>query len=256
MERAVIMMSGGLSSAVSAWIARQEHRVALLHVSFGQRSAESEQRAFDDLAGALNAEKAETIDCSTFARIGLSARVADHAPITDARTLGESEGPADTHQPGLMMMLLGLGHAWARTVGARHLFVGACENLGPPAPPTAQLHPDIRREFFQIASHLIDPVGPRTAPPVQIQTPVIDLSLEDIIRLGLHLDAPLGRTWSCLDAGHEPCKACYGCVTRAHAFARAGIADPLVPGQRPVHQPPHPAAVASSESGESVNSRW
>lgn len=223
-ERAVALVSGGIGSTVAVWAAREECEVALLHVSYGQQAAAAEAEAFGRVASLWGCERVLNIELPYFKQVGGSARVDGDIAVQDAAALGA--GVANTHQPGLMPALLAAAYSWARSIGARRILVGASENLGPPCPPTGQLHPDSRREFFQIARHLLNLGAPREAEAVRVETPVIDLTLADIIRLGKHLEAPLHLTWSCYRPGPEPCQRCYGCLTRARAFAAVGMADP------------------------------
>lgn len=236
LDRAVILLSGGVGSAVSAWVARQEHRIALLFVDYGQRAAAPESAAFDRLADVLSPEKIHKVAMPHCREIGGSSRVDDRVPVAEARTLAETDGVADTYVPGLMLSLVAAGYAYARSIGAKHLFLGAAENLGPPCPPTYRLHPDSRREFFQIAAHLLGPVGQPGGPLVRLHTPVIELSMADIVQLGVQLELPLALTYSCLAGKTGGCGQCYGCVTRARGFAAAGMADPARPsdGRVPV----------------------
>jgi 7-cyano-7-deazaguanine synthase len=67
--------------------------------------------------------------------------------------------------------------------------------------------------------------------PVEIVTPLIDLTKADVVRLGVEVGAPLGLSWSCYEGGLEPCGECDSCVLRAKGFAEAGLADPALTGQ-------------------------
>jgi 7-cyano-7-deazaguanine synthase len=62
--------------------------------------------------------------------------------------------------------------------------------------------------------------------PVQIRTPLLDLTKAGIAQLGIELGAPLHLTWSCYRGGPSPCGTCDACVLRARGFEEAGVADP------------------------------
>jgi 7-cyano-7-deazaguanine synthase len=64
--------------------------------------------------------------------------------------------------------------------------------------------------------------------PVEIRTPLIQLSKADIVRLGLRVGAPLELSWSCYLGGPRPCGTCDACALRAKGFAEAGVADPAL----------------------------
>jgi 7-cyano-7-deazaguanine synthase len=64
--------------------------------------------------------------------------------------------------------------------------------------------------------------------PIEIETPIIDMSKMEIVQLGIKLKAPLEHTWSCYQAGSAPCGRCDSCVLRAKGFREAGVADPAL----------------------------
>ena len=64
--------------------------------------------------------------------------------------------------------------------------------------------------------------------PINIETPIIDLSKAEIVALGMKLGAPLEYTWSCYEGGEIPCGSCDSCLLRAKGFAEAGVPDPLL----------------------------
>ncbi len=90
-------------------------------------------------------------------------------------------------------------------------------------------YPDCRAEFFESAVETIN-LGSKLATEygilVRVETPIIDKTKADIVRMALELDVPLERTWSCYRGGDRPCGECDSCVLRARGFAEAGVADP------------------------------
>ena len=64
--------------------------------------------------------------------------------------------------------------------------------------------------------------------PIDVRTPLIDLTKAEIVRLGVDLGVPLELTWSCYLGGAHPCGRCDACRLRAKGFAEAGVADPAV----------------------------
>jgi 7-cyano-7-deazaguanine synthase len=58
-----------------------------------------------------------------------------------------------------------------------------------------------------------------------VQTPLIDLTYADIVRLGERYRVPLQKTWSCRRGREQPCDHCFSCRQRARAFLQAGIVD-------------------------------
>ena len=90
-------------------------------------------------------------------------------------------------------------------------------------------YPDCRPEFYAAAAETLrlgSKLGTQYGVAFRIETPLIDKSKAEIVRLALWANAPLAETWSCYEGGDEPCGRCDSCLLRAKGFAEAGIADP------------------------------
>ena len=71
---AVVLVSGGMDSCVTAAIARaQNQSLAFLHISYGQRTESRERRAFSDIADFYGVEKRLDVSIEYLARIGGSS---------------------------------------------------------------------------------------------------------------------------------------------------------------------------------------
>src|SRR2546423_15591076 len=68
--KAVVLMSGGMDSCVTAAIARQDYEIAVLHASYGQRTEARELRSFHALADHFGAAKRLAVRLDYFAAIG------------------------------------------------------------------------------------------------------------------------------------------------------------------------------------------
>ena len=91
-------------------------------------------------------------------------------------------------------------------------------------------YPDCRPEFvdsFRATAALALKRGVEGR-PVTIDTPLIDRTKADIVRLGVQLGAPFHLSWSCYRDGSVPCGECDACHLRAKGFAEAGVADPAL----------------------------
>ena len=115
--------------------------------------------------------------------------------------------------------ILGIGVAWAETIEAGHVFIGAHE--------VDAAYPDCRKSFFAAYNEM---VATATCPgrSIQVQTPLIALDKNAIIRRGLELHAPLHLTWSCYQNQEKACGRCHSCQLRRHGFRKAGLEDPLL----------------------------
>ncbi len=223
-ERVLVLCSGGLNSAVTATIAAHEHTLAMLHVQFGHRAAAKEAQLFEKQAEFYRADEKMVVELPHLAMIGGNGRVSRMLQIEDAMALGE--GRSNSHIPGLIGTLLGVGFSWASVLGARKVYLGVSEDLGPPGPLTRGVFPDYSREYVELCKHAFEVASP--AKPISIETPVIDLSRSEIVKLGNRLGTPFNLTWSCISSNHEPCGACLGCATRNSGFLDAAIPDPIL----------------------------
>lgn len=223
-EKIVVLNSGGLNSAVATAIVKHDHPLALLHVRFGDRAADREAEFFGKQAEFFEAEQQLVVDMPHFETIGGNARVNRKLQIEDALAIGE--GRSSSHVPGLIGSLLHAGFAWARVIGASKLCLGVSEDLGPPGPQTSRVYPDYSYEYIDLCGHALRTASPDR--PVSIETPLIDLSRSEIVKLGQRLHVPFEWTWSCLSSPDEPCGACLGCATRNRGFLDSTLADPIL----------------------------
>jgi 7-cyano-7-deazaguanine synthase len=121
----------------------------------------------------------------------------------------------------LIFLSVAMGVAEARDVDAVYLGVNALDYSG---------YPDCRPEFvesFQRTASLALKRGVEGR-PVEVRTPLIDLTKADIVRLGVEVGAPLELTWSCYLGFDRPCGECDACRLRAKGFAEAGLDDPAL----------------------------
>ena len=92
-------------------------------------------------------------------------------------------------------------------------------------------YPDCRPEFFEKMGHALDygsKVWTEYNIPINIETPIIQMSKAEIVAMGMELNAPLELTWSCYQGGTVPCGSCDSCILRAKGFQEAGCPDPLL----------------------------
>ncbi len=225
MDRAVILLSGGINSAVAAAVAREQYEPALMHVAWGHRTADREFAAFEQLASALHVERTIVAELSCMALFGGNARVSRRLSIDDANALGK-ETPA-TFALGLMPAMLSLAAAWASSIGAKRIVIGTGEDYRLPGPTLGTLYPDYRHEFVQVFNLMLEYAKPAGRELV-VEAPLIDLTRAEVIKLGNRLNVPWEKTWSCYRNTEAPCGRCLGCANRANGFLKAGISDPLL----------------------------
>lgn len=220
---AVVLLSGGLDSATAAaWAIDRGYRLSALSVDYGQRHR-CELECARAVAGALGITDHAVIRVD-LAAFGGSALVDAAIDVPKGRSDTEiGHGIPTTYVPARNTVFLALAMAMAETRGAEALVLGvnAIDYSG---------YPDCRPEFLDAFSKLaqLATKAGTEGKPLDIVAPLIDLSKEAIIRLGLSLGLDYGLTTSCYDpddAG-RPCGRCDSCLLRAAGFAAAGAVDP------------------------------
>lgn len=130
-----------------------------------------------------------------------------------------------TYVPARNTVLLSFAVSLAETINAETVFIGAnsIDFSG---------YPDCRPEYFRIFNKIIAAGTKKGAEGknIRIIAPFLYKSKSSIIRTGRKLKVPYKITWSCYKGGEKPCMECDSCRLRAEGFKKAGIPDPLLPG--------------------------
>lgn len=216
-SRAVVLVSGGMDSAVTLAIARERGLDChALSVAYGQRHV-SELAAAARIATALGAAEYKVVDVD-LRSIGGSALTAD----IDVPEDGGSGIPI-TYVPARNTIMLSIALGWAEVLGANAIFCGvnAVDYSG---------YPDCRPEFinaFATLAKLATKAGVEGA-SLDVVAPLMDMSKAQIVREGIRLGVDFASTVSCYqaDAAGRACRHCDACRLRADGFHQAGVADP------------------------------
>lgn len=215
---AIVLLSGGMDSCVTAAIAgRESDALAFLHISYGQRTEARERKAFNDIADHYGIEKRLDISIEHLAKIGGSSLTDDAIAITEA-DLESNEIPT-SYVPFRNGNMLAIAVSWAEVIGASSIYIGAVAE-------DSSGYPDCRPEFFEAFQTTID-TGTKPGTRVEIRTPIIHLSKAEIVKKGIELSAPLELTWSCYRNEDLACGTCDSCALRLRGFDRAGEIDPI-----------------------------
>ena len=219
---AVVLVSGGMDSAVVLAIAREAgFDVHALSVRYGQRHT-SELDAADRVAQSLGAIAHKTVHVD-LRSIGGSALTDDIAVPTDDDGHEIGQGIPSTYVPARNTIMLSVALCWSEVLGGTDLFCGvnAVDYSG---------YPDCRPEFidgFEQLANLATKAGVEGS-RFRVHAPLMRMSKADIVREGLRLGVDFSQTVSCYqaDADGRACGHCDACRLRAAGFADAGIADP------------------------------
>jgi 7-cyano-7-deazaguanine synthase len=221
LPKAVVLLSGGLDSMVSAARAREDgFAVLALTVDYGQRHR-VELEAAQRVAAAIGVERQIVLplDLRPFGGSALTADI-------DVPKQGVEPGIPVTYVPARNTIFLSLALGWAEAAGARDIFIGvnALDYSG---------YPDCRPEFVEAFEHLAGlatKAGAQDGGGFRIQAPLQHMSKADIVREAARLGLDAGLSWSCYDPTPDArhCGACDSCRLRSKGFEEAGLPDPTV----------------------------
>jgi 7-cyano-7-deazaguanine synthase len=219
MKKAVVLLSGGLDSATTLAIAREQRfECYCLSVDYGQR-----HRA--ELAAAARVAQAQGAAGHRVIKLDLAAF--GGSALTDKNIAvpvdGVQEGIPVTYVPARNTILLSLALAWAEVLGAHDIFFGAnaVDYSG---------YPDCRPEYmraFEAMANLATKAAVE-GNRLTLHTPIIALTKAAIITRGLALGVDYALTVSCYQADDDgrACGSCDSCRLRRAGFEAAGLADP------------------------------
>jgi 7-cyano-7-deazaguanine synthase len=215
---AVILLSGGLDSMVTAAIARERgHALHVLTIDYGQRHVRELESA-RAIAAELGVTRHVELPLD-LRRFGGSALTDD----IDVPKTGVDGGDIPvTYVPARNLVFLALTTAFAETAASRDIFIGvnALDYSG---------YPDCRPEFiasFAETARLGTKQGIEGA-PFSIHAPLQHMTKADIARECHRLGLDPAWSWSCYDptAKGLACGACDSCRLRRKGFAEAGLVD-------------------------------
>ena len=217
-EKAVIVVSGGMDSAVCASVARESCRELLfLHANYRQRTEEKELACFHALADHFGASERLVIDMGHIAAIGGSS-LTDRSQSIETPDLHRTAVPG-TYVPFRNANLLAAAVSWAEATKAEAVVIGAVAE-------DSSGYPDCSQAFIDAFQGAVD-AGTAPGTKIRIVAPVIHMTKAEIVRMGVRLKTPLHLTWSCYRAGDIACGDCDSCALRLRGFVEAGVEDPI-----------------------------
>ncbi len=222
-EIAVIAVSGGMDSCVTAAIANMEYKLAFTNINYGQRTEKRELQSFNDIADHYRVKDRLIIDYTHLAKIGGSSLTDKNIEVTKADL--ENKNIPSSYVPFRNANILSACVSWAEVINAGAVFIGAVYE-------DSSGYPDCRPDFFSAFEKMIE-LGTKPETKIKIITPIINLSKAEIVKKGIELDAPLHLTWSCYQNEDEACGVCDSCALRLRGFQQAGFDDPIKYKVRP-----------------------
>jgi 7-cyano-7-deazaguanine synthase len=216
-DLAVVAVSGGMDSCVTAAIANENYRLAFAHINYGQRTEKRELKAFNDIADFFEVKRRLVIDFTHLSKIGGSSLTDNNIKVSKA-DLDNKEIPT-SYVPFRNANILSACVSWTEVLNAKAVFIGAVYE-------DSSGYPDCRPEFFSAFEKMAE-VGTKPGTKIKIETPVIHFSKAEIVTKGFELNAPLHLTWSCYQNEDVACGVCDSCALRLRGFEQAGFIDPI-----------------------------
>ncbi len=215
-SRAVVLLSGGMDSCVCAALAARDYDAAAVHVSYGQRTEERERQSFLAICERLGIRDRLVVRNEALRAIGGSALTDEAIAVPEAKATGN--GIPVTYVPFRNAHFLAVAVSWAEVLGAKKVYIGAVE-------PDSSGYPDCRPAYYEAFNRVVK-MGTKEG-DIEIVAPLIAMRKNEIVRLGLELNAPFDLTWSCYSREDRACGVCDSCGLRLRAFEAAGVQDPI-----------------------------
>ncbi len=218
--KAVLILSGGIdSSTLLYYLLDEGYDVHALTFYYGQKHSKEIEHS------KLIAEEAKS-------RGNVEHRVADISSIHDLISSGALTGKESvpkafyseevqkrTIVPNRNMIMLSIAAGYAVKIGAKEVYYAAHKS-------DYSIYPDCRKEFvkaFDAAVYLAN-----LWTPVEIKAPFVEMTKDEIVKLGLRLEVPYELTWSCYEGNERPCLSCGTCLERTEAFLINNARDPML----------------------------
>jgi len=218
MSKGVVLLSGGMDSAVTAWIAKREcEELSALTFKYGQRHQKEISCALQ-LGLILGVKRHKVLDLP-LKDIGGSSLLGEG----DIPTEGLSKGIPSTWVPQRNSIFLAFAFGWAEVLGYDTIYIGvnSVDYSG---------YPDCRPEFISDIEIALNRASKRWVENkkfTSIKAPVMQMRKVEEIRLGMELGVPFADTWSCYVGGEKACGLCDSCRLRLEAFKEVGVKDPV-----------------------------
>jgi len=222
MKKAVCLISGGLDSCVTSYIAKKDgYDIYSISFDYGQRH-KKEITSAKNIAKSVNSKKHVifNIDLDKFGGSSLTDKSLNIKKDKSLKKIGKTI-PL-TYVPARNTIFLSIALAYAETIDADAIYIGATVT-------DYSGYPDCRPEYIEAYQKMADIATKKAieGKPIKIKAPLLNMSKSDIVRKGYKLKVPFEQTWSCYSGEKKACGRCESCLLRLKGFKEAEIKDPL-----------------------------
>ena len=219
MKKAISVLSGGLDCTVATSVYAKDYDIHAITFNYGQKSFERELEASKKICDKMGFEHS-VIDLPWLAQISNSSlNTAEEIPEIKEEELDDikksSETASSVWVPARNMVFTSIATSFAESIGAEIIIVGWDAE-------EAATFPDNSKEFLNAFNELIKIGSPEN---IKIEAPAINLNKEEIVKLGLDVDAPMEISYSCYVGREKHCGVCESCMRRKRAFKKLNIED-------------------------------
>jgi len=234
LKKAIIILSGGLDSSTTLYIAKSEgYELYALTFIYGQRH-EIEVECAKKVAQKAKVQEHRFLNLP----VPRGSALTDNIDVPKGRNLEEiSIEIPPTYVPARNTLFIAYALQWAEEIEAEAIFTGITS-------VDASGYPDTRPEYIEAYQNLINKATKRTVSgkAIELKTPLLHLYKSEIIDIGMQLGVPYKNTWSCYtpkrdlnyddETEYIPCLECDTCTLRIKGFIEAGYKDPAVSEER------------------------
>jgi len=221
-KKAVCLISGGIDSCVSTFIAKKQgYEIYGLSFNYGQRHKR------EIACAKYIADAVEAVDHIVFnidlKRFGGSSLLEKSSNLPQSQGLNKiGKSIPSTYVPARNTVFLSIGLAYAESINADFVYIGATAT-------DYSGYPDCRPEYIEAFQNMANLATKRGIDgiPILIKAPLLNLSKGEIIKKGLELTVPFEKTWSCYLGDEKACGRCDSCLLRLKGFKEAKILDPI-----------------------------
>lgn len=216
-NRSILILSGGLDSTVSAYLARNETQPILaLTFDYGQRATRRESEAAGKIAARLGVPH-KIFPLPWLAEITKTALVNRNTDLPQMKDLDDTnEGKRSASTvwvPNRNGLFLNIAASFAEALEADLIVTGFNKEEGATFPDNSPPFVESANLFFSYA----------TLKRVKVTSFTLDWTKTEIAKKGKELGIPFEEIWFCYEGGEKSCGLCESCLRSRRAFERANI---------------------------------